>query len=675
MFNHQGGGIKLIQFKSIKGKIIASFVSVIVVGLLTLTILVDLNVNMTIRNMIESDSGEILEGRAFQIGEWLLKNKKAIEVISSTKTIKAMNFDTIPSYLSERKKILGEDFETIFVSDLNGHSVTATNQNLELSERDYIKAIFSGETSVVSDPVISSATGNPIITLVQAIKDDNGKTIGVLGASIQLKVLTDISSGISLGDKGYGFIIDGDGLIIAHQDETLVMDANILDLEKKGFSGLSEIGHEMLSGNSGIGEIKKTDGSSEEIIYTSIPNTPNWSIGLAVGVGELYEDSERLLTLIIILVVVLIIIFIVLSFFIGKMISKPVEKISKEVEKFGDGDLTVQFDVRTKDEIGKMANALNRMAQKIHAAMLSINTATDNVNASAQELSAMAQEESTTAEELASQAEIVDTNVQNTSASIEEVSSGVQEVATSAQEVSVNSQELGTNVNNTVEAVKSGQEILKALKTSIEAVNKQNLNATELVTEVAEKATNVQEIVTTISSIAEQTNLLALNAAIEAARAGEAGKGFAVVADEIRKLAEESQGASSNIAKILHEIDEGSDQANEAVKKTVLLYKELSEGNKKVVDQFDQITVYMETVNSRVEALMGAAEEQSTSAEEMASAMDTSAKSTSQISEEVEQMSTAIGQQSTGAQQVTESAEELSRLAEELEKEIGKFKY
>ncbi|HPJ90033.1 MAG TPA: hypothetical protein PLO84_13030, partial [Thermotogota bacterium] len=145
----------MIQFKSIKGKIIASFVSVIVVGLLILTVFVYLNVNGTIRKMVDNDSGEILEGRASQISEWLLKNKKAVEVISSTKTIKSMDFDTISDYLSERKTVLGEDFETVFVSDSNGKSITDTNQSLDLSDRDYFKAIFSGKTSVVSDPVIS----------------------------------------------------------------------------------------------------------------------------------------------------------------------------------------------------------------------------------------------------------------------------------------------------------------------------------------------------------------------------------------------------------------------------------------------------------------------------------------------------------------------------------------
>lgn len=208
----------------------------------------------------------------------------------------------------------------------------------------------------------------------------------------------------------------------------------------------------------------------------------------------------------------------------------------------------------------------------------------------------------------------------------------------------------------------------------MQTVGEKNKTATNLVMTVAEKATNIQEIVNTISSIAEQTNLLALNAAIEAARAGEAGKGFAVVADEIRKLAEESKQASTNIANILLEIDEGSGNANEAVKKTVEYYNELNEGTRILVEEFDKITGYMVNVNNKVESLSGAAQEQSASAEEMASAMDTSARSMASVSEEMEQITTGVRETAESSERINETAVNLNTLASKLSDMVDKFK-
>ena len=77
---------------------------------------------------------------------------------------------------------------------------------------------------------------------------------------------------------------------------------------------------------------------------------------------------------------------------------------------------------------------------------------------------------------------------------------------------------------------------------------------TEAIDGLADKSKQIGAIVETITGIAEQTNLLALNTAIEAARAGEQGRGFAVVAEEVRKLAEESQEAAAQIARLISAI-------------------------------------------------------------------------------------------------------------------------
>ena len=670
-----------LEIKSIKTKLLLYFIPATVIVLVAAAFIIGLIARNSTTDLTEDLTTEIVNASEMGVEEWLNGMKKELSNLAITNVVTSMDPD---QFVPRLKEVVNRNeglYETAFVTYPDGKAYTADWAEVELSSRGYFGRIFrDGDDFAISNALISKATGEPIFVVATAIKKDN-KTIGLLGLNITLNTLKEKLNSIKIGDDGFVFLVDGTGLTLSHPDEDMIMSFDMTDTKKDGFVGLEEAGIRMTKGESDIVSYTRPDGSDYALFFRPVAHTPNWSLGAVVPQAQINETSNQILNIIILAFLIIIAVIVVIAIFVGIVFSTPVKELAKIVLRIADYDLTYEEDskalkyLKQKDEIGQMTNALATMQTNLISLIKKVDEDAKSMSDASNNLASVSEEQSASAEELTSQSQNVESNVQNTSASIEEVTSGVEEVAASSQDVSKNSQELATDIEQTEKAVKLGQKELETQRQKMEQVDQQNDNTQDIVTTVAEKANNVQEIVNTISSISEQTNLLALNAAIEAARAGEAGKGFAVVADEIRKLAEESQSASANIANILNEIDEGSDNANEAVKKTVTLYKELREGNKKVVEQFDQITNYMETVNNRVEALMGAAEEQSASAEEMSSAMDTSAQSTSQISEEIEQMSSAIEQQSNGAQQVTESAEELSRLAGELEGEIEKFKY
>jgi methyl-accepting chemotaxis protein len=670
-----------LEIKSIKTRLLLYFIPATVVVLVVAAFVIGFIARNSTSDLTHNLTAEVVHASKMNVEEWIQGILNNLDSLALEENIKSMNKNKYTEFLNELVVASDGNYEMLFVSEPDGLTYTHNNLETNLKERAYFQEIFNkGKPFAVSNALISATTGKPIVAFAVAIKDGN-KTIGLLGATVTLNALAEKLNMIKIGKEGYIFLADGTGMTISHPDPDMILSLDMTDTKKDGFVGLEEAGIRMTKGESDIVDYFSPDGEQYSLFFQPVAHTPNWSLGAAVPEMQINETSNQIIMVIIISFVIIIAVIVVIALFVGIVISNPIKELAKVVLRISDYDLTndknskIDKYVKQKDEIGQMINGLVKMQDNLVSLIKKVDEEAKSMSGASTNLASVSEEQSASAEELASQAQSVESNVQNTSASIEEVTSGVEEVAASSQDVSKNSQELATDIEQTEKAVKEGQKELEAQRQRMEQVDQQNNVTQDIVTTVAQKANNVQEVVNTIANISQQTNLLALNAAIEAARAGEAGKGFAVVADEIRKLAEESQGASSNIAKILNEIDEGSDQANEAVKKTVALYKDLREGNKKVLGQFDQITTYMETVNNRVEALMGAAEEQSASAEEMASAMDTSAKSTSQISEEIEQMSTAIDQQSNGAQQVTESAEELNRLAEELEGEIGKFKY
>jgi len=616
------------------------------------------------------------------IEEWLNGVQEELSMLANGPDVRSMDRERYTGFLGNMAENSTDLYESLFVSDLKGNAVTHAGIELNLSERQYFKAILSSREFEISNALSSLVSDKPIIVIVYPIFDDEDHMIGVFGGTVKLDSLSEKLSEIEIGSNGSITMVDGLGQTMAHPNQDLIMNFNVLEANRNGYKGLTEIGNEMISGKSGNATFTRPDGSTYLFLYHSIKGTPNWSMGAIIPEAQINELSDTLMWIILIGFLIIIGIVILNVFFVGRTISEPLNFLSEAMRQLSEYDLredeelseSVTRYVDRVDEIGEMTNAALDLRTNMYELATVLSHQSRKISESATNLSSVAQEQLASSEELSSQAQTVDEHIQSTSASIQEVTSGVEEVAASAQDVSKNSQELSNEIGETETAVNKGKEELIRQGTRMTTVDQQNNRTTEIVTMVAEKATNVQEIVNTISSIAEQTNLLALNAAIEAARAGEAGKGFAVVADEIRKLAEESKSASSNIARILNEIDEGASGANEAVKTTVTLYRELFEGTKLVTGEFEKISDYMVSVNSRVESLMGAAQEQSASAEEMASAMDNSSKLTTDIADQISQMSTAVEQQTLGAQQVSTAAEELNELSNNLDNEVKKFK-
>jgi len=316
------------------------------------------------------------------------------------------------------------------------------------------------------------------------------------------------------------------------------------------------------------------------------------------------------------------------------------------VRAIADGDLTAQtVDTGHKDELGLLIDAMSQMRDRLHDMVSSIQSVTRGLSSNAGGVS----ESSTQIARAVGQQRIQATQV---ASALEEMIAAVREVTqhcSQAVRIAVHTGELAKESSASVEAV--ANEVR-------EMAGEARENARS-VAELGERSSQIGQIVTLIQEIAGQTNLLALNAAIESARAGEHGRGFAVVAGEVRRLAERTTTATKEIAEAVESIQQGTNQAVDSIRNS-------TERVEKSVATADAAARSLATLGSSTAEVQSRIEQIATATEEQSSASGL-------LGESMNQTALSIESSSQGAEESARTAEQLAQLAKQLEEQMEQF--
>ncbi|KMY20555.1 methyl-accepting chemotaxis protein [Bacillus pumilus] len=654
--------INFFKHFTMSKKLITAFLAILLVPILVLAAFSYEVASKSLNNEIMSSAANGVQ----QLNELINKDvQPKIDIVSYlSKSVKkseltSKNKDLLKVKLKQLSET-DEDVVEVFIADQNGklteYSEIHKGSEASAKNEPWFQQSMRDEKLIISDPFADKSSDDLLIRISEQLADGSG----VIGINVRLNTIVKDTNSIKIGKEGYAFVATSDQHYIAHKTD------------KPGAKLTGDFITKLYAKKQGSFKYEY-NGQPKQMFFDTNEAT-GWKLAGTMYVDEVKEAAQPVLDLTMIILAVAIAIGGIAIYFIIKSIRKPLIALSESAEKISQGDLTQHIEVRTHDEIGKLAQSFNEMSAKLKQVIQAVQNSIENVAASSEELTASAGQTAQATEHITSSIEQFSNSNEHQNDMIEKSSVQLNEMDRSLSHMVDTTSHMMESSIDSSKTAQAGGELVQKTAGQMQTIEQAVKEAELVIQGLEQKSKDITNILGVINGIADQTNLLALNAAIEAARAGEAGRGFSVVAEEVRKLAEQSGSSSKEIESLTNEIVE-------EIKKSQNMFKQVAgevQSGLNITDEtkisFEKITDKTSEMTEQMKQMNGTAKELSHGSNDISHAVNQIKELSRESSAGFQDIAASAEEQLASMEEISSSSATLSQMAEELRELIKQFK-
>jgi methyl-accepting chemotaxis protein len=603
------------------------------------------------------------------------------------------------AYFSADKTEPGKYFEIEVFHPVDGGIVVHSDGSVALQDNDQFVWYFTPKKTrklILAEPyrwTYPNTNKERRIISFNAPVIADGEFIGVLGLDMDLGLLQkELFDGMADSKtNSYAVLVSHEGLIAEHPKNDMLFTEIGAHMDKDGQQALKDA----IKSGSYHRVLEKSSETGDQSLISYVPVLPEglekpWSLGYIVDLAVVQAEGKRIqnstITIGFFCVAAWGVFLLILMSAVFGNITRTVEALSRMTE--GDGDLTIRFQERGKDEFGMMARGLNRLMDKLHSTIKTTQKEARNLSGTSASLLGLSENLSNSSETTFKQSITVSKESEVTSEKVTEIAGEAERASATATELSATAEEMGRSMNTMTAAVGEMHESFSKInadtresKTVAGIATEKVADAMGVMDALANAAKEIEQFTDVIKSIAKKTNLLAINATVEAARAGEAGKGFAVVAGEVKQLANQSADNANDITSRVENIRNGTEHAIDAIKEIAAIITKISESANSISESVERQIKVSDNLAGTAKDTNVAAQEVVKAVDDVAHSVQIAAKNAGDAADRAKTVSDSIGvihgdAEKTNAYSISlkEAANSLRATAEDLDDIVSKFR-